>query len=59
MKKPITPHEKALLPRSARKSARSQRTRAALQAAKAKGKQLVALRDRGREEKAAANSASH
>jgi Recombinase len=54
MTKPITPREKAFLPHSPRKSARWQRTRAALQAVKAKGKQLVALRDRGREAKAAA-----
>jgi hypothetical protein len=54
MTKPITPRKKALLPRSPRKSARWQRTRAALQAVKAKGKQLVGLRDRGRAAKATA-----
>jgi DNA invertase Pin-like site-specific DNA recombinase len=54
MIKPITPREKALLPHSPRKSARWQRTRAALQAVKAKGKHLVDSRDRRREAKAAA-----
>jgi hypothetical protein len=53
MTKPITPRKESLPPRSPRKSARWQRTRAALQAVKAKGKQLGGLRDRRREAKAA------
>ena len=54
MTQPITPREEALRPYSPRKSARWQRIRAALQAVKAKGKQLVGLRDRGRAAKATA-----
>jgi hypothetical protein len=48
MTKPITPREKAHSPK------RWHRTRAALQAVKAKGKQLVDSRDRRRGAKAAA-----